>query len=157
MATITTTCGTPITVDDEDMERILGFKWYLLKGTKNGTTYMYATTRVKAQTIYMHRLITSAPKNMVVDHINNDGLDNRRSNLRLCSQSENMRNRGIRRNNTTGTAGVYLRSYGKYEVNISLNKKKIHVGVYATIEEARSARANAVSMHYGEFVHKSEL
>jgi hypothetical protein len=92
------------------------------------------------------------PNNMVVDHINGNKLDNRRSNLRICTQAENQRNRGKQRNNVSGHKGVtwYART-SKWRVSIVLNKKHIHLGYFNLVSEAQKAYENAATEYHGEF------
>ncbi len=73
-------------VDDEDLPLVLGQRWY---ANRSSTGQYYA---INGQRLGMHRLITNCPKGLEVDHINHDTLDNRRSNLRVCTHKENMRN-----------------------------------------------------------------
>jgi len=83
-----------------------------------------------------HIFITGAPKGMVVDHINNNGLDNRRSNLRVCTQSENARNSKVGRGKVP-TRGVYVSNCGeKYMASIGL-------GTFKTEKEASEAYKRA--------------
>lgn len=79
-------------IDDEDYEKVKPHKWRAnyCKGISN---YYVQNCGWGVPTIMMHRLIMNAPKGLVVDHINHNTLDNRKSNLRVCTQSENLRNR----------------------------------------------------------------
>ncbi|MFX4084528.1 HNH endonuclease signature motif containing protein [Sphingobium yanoikuyae] len=75
-------------VDDEDYEKVAAYKWTALRAKRSRT--VYARTTVSGKTAYMHRIITGAPDGMTVDHVDGDGLNNRRSNLAICTQKENM-------------------------------------------------------------------
>lgn len=98
----------------------------------------------------MHRLILDVPKGAEVDHINGNGLDNRRRNLRICTRSENQWNRRLAPNNTSGFKGVY-RFQGKWRAQIQSFGKKIHIGLYETrIEAARAYDEVAIKCH-GDF------
>ncbi len=96
----------------------------------------YASARVQGRKrIYLHRLILDAPDGIEVDHINGDHLDNRRSNLRFVTHSQNMQNR---------TKARYLRGVkklpsGRYGARLQLDKKYIHLGVFNTAEGAVQA------------------
>ncbi len=80
-------------VDDEDFEILLGWKWYAKKG--HGTTYAVAVFSHPFQRVIpLHRFIMGAKKGSQVDHIDGNGLNNQRSNLRICNHSENQWNRG---------------------------------------------------------------
>ncbi|MHC4722148.1 MAG: HNH endonuclease [Planctomycetota bacterium] len=89
-------------VDAEDFEWLNRYKWNTLKG---GRTY-YARSWENGKTIRMHRLITNAPKGLVVDHINHNGMDNRKQNLRLCTRLQNARNRRSCRGSSSKYKGV---------------------------------------------------
>ena len=105
--------------------------------------------RLNPTKIHLHRLIMDPPKGMVIDHINRNPLDNRRKNLRICTIQENLRNQ-IRPNNKTGVAVVAIfKRYG-YTAQIKVNYKKIHLGVFKTIEEATKARKAAERRYYAK-------
>ena len=96
-------------VDSSDLPLIAGHKWYALWHPDTRSYYASGNVNVggKRTTIYMHRLITGAPKGMKVDHENHDTLDNRRFNLRICTNQQNMENRrGANVNSKTGIRGV---------------------------------------------------
>ena len=100
----------------------------------------------------MHRLILNAMKGMDVDHINHDGLDNRRSNLRLCTRSENLRNQRALRS-STGLKGIHLDKRGRWTAYIKPNAQKSHkfLGYFDNAIDAAVAYDAAARQHYGEF------
>jgi len=107
----------------------------------------YAATNRARKTFLMHRLILNAPPTSHIDHINGDPLDNRRSNLRFCNRSENICNRKLNKNNTTGCKGVYRRKKG-WSVTIQKANIQIHIGHYTTKHDAMIAYdAAAVALH----------
>lgn len=85
-----------------------------------------------------------------VDHINGDGLDNRRANLRKCSHGQNMMNRVLDRRNKVGARGVSTRR-GKFRACIKYLEKTYHLGTYLTKEEAAAAYTGAAKVLYGDF------
>ena len=88
----------------------------------------------------LHRIITDCPKELVVDHINRNPLDNRLSNLRICTVKENNNNRKIRSDNKVGYSGIsYNSKQNAYVVRITENSKRRYVGKYNTKEEAIKA------------------
>ncbi len=103
------------------------------------------------------KAILNPPKGskLCVDHINRNPLDNRKSNLRLCTISENSRNRGLLKSNKLGVRGVSIapgNRYSKpYRARIRVNDKLIHLGYFATIEEASQARKKAEKYYFGDF------
>lgn len=85
----------------------------------------------KYKTILLHRYIMNAPAGVTVDHINGNKLDNRKMNLRLCSQSENNMNRGVFSNNKSGIKGVsWNKSKKKWVAQIQVNGKRIYLGAF---------------------------
>ena len=112
------------------------------KGEKSRTKY------ARTGDTYIHRLIMGSPKGLQIDHINVNGLDNRRSNLRIVTNKSNGKNTAIGSNNTTGHIGVSLnKNTGKYEANIKVDYKKIHLGVFSSFEEACLVRKEAEKVY----------
>lgn len=119
-------------VDDEDYDYVNQWKWHFTSymGACRNVPLPHPTSRNHRQTtISLHRTIMNTPKDMVCDHINGNRLDNRKSNLRNCSQSENMKNRKINVNNTSGYKGVLWESRKKYwYATIQSNRKRVYLG-----------------------------
>lgn len=106
--------------------------------------------RINPHKVSLHRLIMKPPKGLVVDHVNRNGLDNRRENLRVVTIQENLRNQK-RPNNKTGTTGVSLQRSGKnmgYTAQIKINYQKIHLGFFNNLEDAVKARRDAEIKYY---------
>jgi len=159
MKTIPLTQGKIVLVDDEDYEYLNQRKWY---ASKRGNTW-YAIRIVcipKQRTIRMHRVILNAPNGMQVDHINSNGLDNRKSNLRLCTHAENQRHQQLSCRNSTGFKGV---SFDKrnpqktYYACINLNNKQIYIGCYHTAEEAAQAYDKAALKYHKKFALTNKM
>jgi len=154
--TIPLTQGQVALVDDADYEYLNRFKWYANKICR---TY-YAVRNVRRGKILMHRAILDAPDGLEVDHINGDGLDNRRLNIRLCSHSENDRSQRLHHRNKTGFKGVFFyknNSKNPYGVQIALNRKTIRLGYYPTAKAAARAYDAAALKHHGEFALTNEM
>jgi hypothetical protein len=145
------TRGLFATVDDEDFELLCRHEWY--SSPCGGKMYASRSNwKKKPSTIRMHRVITNAAPGQYVDHINGNTLDNRRANLRLCTQSQNLMNKRKMSNNTSGVSGVtWDKSKGKWQVTIRANFKNHFIGRYDTIAEATKARHEAVRRLHGEF------
>lgn len=112
----------------------------------NGGGYAVAWINGKKQ--YIHHLILPKKEGCVVDHINGDKYDNRRENLRLISQRANSINTKVSKNNKSGQTGVFFDvRINKWLARISPNSKSIHLGSFATIEEATLARRKAEKEH----------
>lgn len=134
-------------IDAEDVELIKPYSWSLSKGRH--TQYCKSN-----QVGPLHRLVMNAPKGMVVDHINHNGLDNRKSNLRICTNQENICNCEIPKNNKSGCKGVYwAKDKNKWTVQVTINNKTIYIGRYTNLEEAIEARKEASKKYYNEFAN----
>lgn len=88
----------------------------------------------------VHRILTCCPKGLVVDHVNRNPLDNRRENLRVCTTKENNNNRKVRCTNKTGISGIHIEGRtGKYITRLYIDNKRIYVGKFNTLDEAKEA------------------
>lgn len=135
-------------VDDADWHLVHDLKWHLLTAAPN---HVYAASG-KGNRILMHRLITGAEKGVVVDHINGDCLDNRRSNLRLCTRRENLCNRKRASNSTQPYKGVHKFKRGsRWGASVRCNGIRKLLGGFATAEEAAIAYDAAAIAAFGEF------
>lgn len=103
MPQIALTQGQFAKVDEGDLKRIALHRWHIVRVTGG---LVYAATTLNGKRVYMHRFILKTKSDEYVDHINHDGLDNRRSNLRIVSQSINLANARRQQNNRTGFRGV---------------------------------------------------
>lgn len=131
-------------VDDDDFPRLAVHRWYLEHGRSN----LYATARARnCNCLRMHRLLLDPPRDLLVDHINRNGLDNRRSNLRLCTRQQNTANSPPR----TGRFKGVCSSEGIFRATIVVNAKQINLGRYANEHEAALAYDRAAQEHFGEF------
>jgi hypothetical protein len=137
--------------DKDDYEKIKGYGWSYGGENRYVSARDYATKKY----VRMHRLVMgSPPKGYDIDHINHNKLDNRKSNLRVCTRSQNMRNMG-KRKNSTGFRGVYKKRK-KFTASIQVNGKSVGLGTFLTPEEAYKARVEAEKKYYGEFAYKDE-
>lgn len=107
---------------------------------------------MKAGPDYVHRLILEPKEGEVVDHINGDPLDNRRSNLRICTVQENSCNQKTRLGNKTGARGVHWEAgRGKWYAKVTVKGRTVFVGRYDTLDEAKAARLSAEAILHGQF------
>lgn len=151
MVEIELTKGKVAIVDDEDYGLIVGFSWHYCGG--------YATAKKKSKEtnrfyhVCMNRLILGVEDSrFVVDHINGDKLDNRRSNLRVCTQAQNRRNTKCHQGSAVNYKGVSINK-GKYVAVIGVGYKVFHIGSFNTAAEAAKAYDyEAVKLH-GEFAN----
>jgi len=103
----------------------------------------------------LHRLIMNPSVNEQIDHINKNTLDNRRCNLRLCSNSQNQMNRGMPKNNTSGFKGVDIDKRSKkrkYRVRITANNKVYYLGMFEEAAKAGAVYRKVAKRLHGEFV-----
>lgn len=149
MKSIPLTQGKIALVDDEDYDRLIHLKWNAVK--HHGNWYAKSNPAYKTN-IKMHRFIIDAPSGTQVDHINGDGLDNRRENLRLCTHAENLHNSKKYKNNSTGFKGVHWNKQRNiYQVYIMINRKHKYIGSFTILEEAARAYDKAAKEYYGDF------
>ena len=129
-------------VDDEDYDYIKQRKWSL-----NNTGY--ATSSLG----FMHRVIIGTPTGMCTDHINHDKLDNRKSNLRICTKSQNQGNlKIITRKKSSKYKGVsWCKKAQRWMVKINDNGKQRHVGVFKSEIEAAKRYDKEATLVFGEF------
>lgn len=135
-------------VDNEDHEQLVSGKKWQLQSSGN----LYAVRRC----VRMHRLIMRLAKGEYeVDHINGNGLDNRKENLRIATSMQNSQNARLTRRNACGFKGVYFarnKNYTKpYRATIYVSYKKINLGAYRTAIEAAMAYDEAAIKYFGEF------
>jgi hypothetical protein len=132
-------------IDTEDFGKVCGVKWWL-----NGDGYAYGY--LYGKTVKLHRIILGIEKEngVVVDHINRNPLDNRKSNLRIVDNSVNGINSRMRRDNTSGFRGVYWnKQIQKFRARAVINGIQIHLGSYDTPEEAYKAYLDFMICYHG--------
>jgi len=144
-------------VDDEDYEYLSQWLWYAIR--HKGYFYASRANSIKAngvkKNILMHRVILNAQEDMLVDHENGNTLDNRKSNLRQASHCENMRNRKIQSNNTSGFRGVSFHKLSKkWHAKISVNGYPKSLGYYETPKEASMVYEKEAERIYGKYRRK---
>ena len=156
MKTIALTRGKVTIVDEEDFEELNKYKWHARIQTYTGA--FRAKRYGNPIEVDMARQIMNCPPGLEVDHINGNLLDNRRCNLRICTHGENMRNRKLQKNNTTGYRGVTMVHPSKrYTAQIYEKRRKIHIGTYDTPEDAARAYNVAALANYGEFARLNDV
>lgn len=141
---------------DECDAHLAGHKWFAHTDT---TGKVYARRNVplgfkKQGSERLHRVVMGLPLGVgrpIVDHIDGDGLNNRRANLRVATHAENARNRAGAQKNNQGSRflGVRKQPNGRFGATIKVNYRVIHLGVFATEEEAHRARLAAEREHWG--------
>lgn len=139
-------------IDLDDVDKVKNIKWH--RSDLQRSTYYCISNNSEWRRI--HRLIMGVTdKDIVVDHINHNGLDNRKSNLRICTSGQNTCNCLTSKNNKSGHKGVYWsKERKKWCAQISINNKTKGLGRYDTIEEAIEAREKAAKEYYREFANE---
>lgn len=139
--------------DKEDYEKIKRYCWY-----KNRAGYLIARNENGKQ-IRMHRLIMDClDSNLVVDHINRITYDNRKSNLRLCTQALNTANSKKPKNSTNTYIGVtFNKDLKKWSAKIMVNRKPINLGYFNTEQEALMARLKGEKLYWGDYAPQRYL
>lgn len=137
--------------DKEDYDKIKDYCWCM------SNSYIISTKNNKI--IWLHRLVMNlTDENMYIDHINHIKHDNRKSNLRIVTSSENRINIGIRSNNKSGVTGVTFDvTRNKWRSYLNINGKQIYLGRFDTIEEAKKARLNGEQKYFGEFSYANSM
>lgn len=146
MKEVQLTKGKVALVDDEDFELVSQYTWF---ADKKGTNLYYAYNSVNS--MYMHRLIMKTTDDLIVDHIDHNGLNNQKSNLRNCTYSQNLHHRkfapGI-----TGYKGVtYNKRQNVYQAKMRYDGKYRHIGHFKTAIEAAEAYNKVATQWFGEF------
>ncbi len=152
--TIPLSRGYVAVVDDEDYEWLSERKWFATQDRKNVSTYAYRTEMRNGRTRYisMHRVILDAPKGMTVDHIDGNGLNNTRANLRLATVAQNTRNMKIKSGYSSRFKGVHWATRPKrWRATIHVGDKIFSLGEYRDEERAALAYDEAARHHFGEF------
>lgn len=146
-------------VDDSDFEWLSRWNWTLV-----GSGYPFRKGRkcegyFYRKTIYLHRQVLNIRESsLVCDHINHDKLDSRRSNLRICTHTQNQYNRNLNRSSLSGYKGVsWKKEIRRWRAVISVNNKSIHIGYFKTKEHAALAYNDAAKKYGGEFVLLNEV
>lgn len=153
MKRIPLTKGKHTIVDDSDYEYLNQWKWHTMKGYAARRNYIDG--RDKSEYLYIHRILNDTPEGMITDHINGDKLDNRRSNLRSCTKSQNAMNTGVRRDNKSGYKGVH-KNHPKvnskpWKSEIRVGGKRIFLGYFNDPEEAAKVYREAQMKYHSNF------
>ena len=167
-----------VLVDEDDWEKVNEHTWFLKWDSKKKSNKYYAGTHIphpdgswiprsdrpgqrrrRRKILSMHRLIMNPPKNMQIDHINGNGLDNRKCNLRVCTNAQNNANKPPQKNSKSGLKGVAKSSKNRWVAYIGTNilregtdkpERRI-IGYFSTKEEAGRAYDAAAKERYGEY------
>lgn len=144
-------------VDDDDYEMLSQYKWQA--HFDQGNWYArraYTTSSGKTSTRRMHQDVLGTSGKCLVDHIDGDGLNNQRANLRPASDAQNSKNKKMHRDNTTGFKGVFD-FHGKYQAAICVDYRRIHLGTFPDRASAARAYNDAAIKYHGEFARLNPI
>lgn len=155
---VTTYSGEMMLIDKEDLLVLSGSVYVTSRRSSNNSVKLYATVLKDGKVQYVHRLIMKPKGRQEVDHIDGDGLNNSRSNLRLCSRAQNARNAGPKMSGSSKFKGVswYPRS-AKWVVRISDNGRYRCVGYFDSEIDAARAYNIAAKRVAGKFAYTNLL
>lgn len=136
--------------DTEDYNKIKDYYWSY---DKNGYVISGCSGKIR-----FHRLVMNCPDDMFVDHINHNKYDNRKSNLRIVTLSQNNMNKQIQSNNTSGVTGVaWLDKAQRWLAYIKKNRQTIRLGEFVSFDEAVAVRKAAEDKYFGEYSYDNSI
>lgn len=143
----------PFIFDIDDFDKVSRYHWY---EETNG--YIRSSGKKKEDKVFLHRLVMNASDDINIDHINHNTFDNKKSNLRIATTSQNAMNRIKGSNNTSSVTGVvWVKSRNNWKAEIKLNDKMIYLGNYEKFEDAVKARKDAEDIYFGEFSYDNSM
>lgn len=150
LAKVELTRGFEAIIDAGDVPIVQGHKWAVLT---TPTGHVYAARTASKKTVLMHRILLNAPRGLQVDHVDGNGLNNRRGNIRLATPALNQANKAVDPRNKLGIKGVSKKN-NRFSATITPNGKKIHLGRYDTTAEAAAAYRGAAAALWGNYRKK---
>lgn len=144
-----TSKGEEFYFDLEDYDKIKDYCWYI-----NDEGYVICNS----SQIFMHDLVMNVGSNFSVDHIHHKTNDNRKTELRTVTHSNNCMNRHFNQNTKSGVTGVtWCEDMSKWRVRIGVNNKRITIGYFADIDKAINARKQAEEKYFGEYSYENSM
>lgn len=149
MKTFNTHAG-EVLVDDEDFDLLVRY-YSAVPFTPKGKPFA-VRLRIDGKDLYLHRILVRAEKGQIVDHINNNALDNRKENLRFVTKSQNQMNSVAKKSGLP--KGVHFaKDRNKYVAQIKWMGSKIRLGQFDTVKEAEDAYLKAAEVYFGKYAH----
>lgn len=161
MVKIKLTQGIYTLIDDEDYPLVSQYKWYVTRCNRRWVAITGPDKKTKGKQLLMTRLVMKARSGQQVDHKKHyeDYIDNRKSNLRLCTHAENGRNRRkqLKKTSSQYKGVIWNKHAGKWQVTIIVSRNYIHLGLFTDEIEAARAYNIAAVEHFGEFAKLNEV
>lgn len=162
MIKLKTTNGFDFYVDMEDVDLVSKYKW---RAFSHGRGYRIARSNCHtyngdwhSKTAFLHRFLLKAKKGQIIDHIDGNALNNCRSNLRFCTFQQNLWNKPLRKDSSTGFIGVnYIKKRRTWISRVAINGKRTVVGIYRDKKEAALAYNVAASFAFGEYAKLNKI
>lgn len=139
-------------IDLNDVDKCREYRWHIRKCNKQNYDCFYVGTIANGKTILLHRFILNDPHGKDVDHINRNGLDNRRNNLRTCNDSTNRMNTKLYISNSSGHKGVcWSKKQNKWIAYIAIDWKHKTLGYFEDLNDAIRCREEAEIKYFGSY------
>ena len=145
-----------ILIDKQDYDKVSKYKWFLFYKKKNKRkSYVKSTVAINGRQVVLHRFLLGITDSKIqVDHINGNPLDNRRSNLRECTITQNNRNKSSHVRSTSKYLGVsFDKSRNKWAVSLCYNRKRVYRGRFNDEKNAALAYNREAKKYFGEFAN----
>lgn len=156
VAYVTLTKGYEALIDAEDALRVAGFNWSSQPSGKTVYAHRSEVRGGRSYGVRLHRVLIDAPDGMEVDHIDGDGLNNRKANLRLATHAENCMNRRVPVTNSSGLKGVsWHKGQRQWVAKIKVSGITVHIGSFNCPEQAHTAYCEAAARMHGKFARSA--
>lgn len=144
--------GQAVLLDESDLPLVHGWRWYIHNTKTNFYVRGYPVGKRQNGLFYMHRILMGAQEGQEIDHRNGNGLDNRRSNLRFCTRTQNNANRHAVASRSSPFKGVHFESYtGKWRAEITKNGVRYRLGRFDSVNDAERAYRCKSQEIFGDF------
>lgn len=150
--------GKKASVDDRDFEWLNQWKWYCTP-IKRGTCYAARHIYIggKRTNLFMHQLLLITPERMEIDHLDGNGLNNTRNNIRICSHAENIHNSSAIIKSSRFKGVSWHAKDKRWRAQIAVNGTRVHLGQFTDEREAAFAYNKAAVLYFGEFARLNQL
>jgi hypothetical protein len=140
-----------VAIVDECDAHLAAFRWHACRDGRTWYAKRAKWADGRSRTVILHREILGVPRGVQVDHVNGNGLDCRRANMRPATGAENTRNYRTPSHNTSGYKGIIRRKNGRWQACIRYCGKRTYLGRFGSAEEAARAYDAAALRLHGEF------